>query len=67
MIRDGVPIIERNRFSHYVKPSDQTGLGVLASWLEWFRRDTIPATIVLTDKGYALYRTGMGDGFDDDE
>jgi hypothetical protein len=53
---DGVPITEANRFSKFcARYSDLEG------WLDSFQASGIPAVIVFTDYGYALYRTGMED------
>lgn len=62
---NGILIVERNRFSTYVHPKDYAGLAELRTWLDWFVKDNIRATIIFTDKGYALYREGMVDMFDD--
>jgi hypothetical protein len=56
---NGVAIIESNRFSQYVEPSDVAGLEDLRSWVRWFDASGIPSTLLLTDKGYAVYREGL--------
>lgn len=58
----GVPITEANRFSRFVKDREE-----LTQWLMDFQMASIPAVIVLTDQGFALYRTGMLDITDDIE
>jgi hypothetical protein len=62
---NGVIIIEGNRFSEFVHPSDDTGLAELRKWVEWFSADGIDSTLVFTDKGYAVYRDGMEQPFDE--
>jgi hypothetical protein len=64
---DGIQIVDKNRFSAFVKPRDKEGMAALASWLDWFKRNQISSVIVLTDKGFALYREGMIDIFEDVE
>lgn len=64
---DGIQIVEKNRFSAYVKPRDKEGMAALTRWLGWFAKNDIKSVIVLTDKGFALYREGMIDFFDDVE
>jgi hypothetical protein len=62
---DGVAITERNRFSVYVRPKDSQGLADLQKWLAGFTKAGIRAALILTDKGYALYRADMVDMFDE--
>lgn len=62
---NGIPIVEANRFSKFQKKASE-----LVSWKAHLAEGGIPSEIVLTDFGYALYRTGLiQDPFvgDDDE
>lgn len=53
--------MEANRFSRFIRLHDQAGLKDLAVWQEWFKSRGIASVVVITDKGYALYREGMAD------
>lgn len=61
-IIDGVAITEANRFSQFMKKRED-----LTLWHMDFQAAHIPCALVLTDKGYALYRTGMEDITDEVE
>jgi hypothetical protein len=56
---NGVPIVEANRFSVYVRERDRDGLAELQKWVDWFKKDGIVAVIGFTRHGYAVYRVGL--------
>jgi hypothetical protein len=62
---NGIPITEANRFSEYVHPQDIEGVRDLNAWMTSFHLDGVAAVLVFTDKGYAVYREGMEEPFDD--
>jgi hypothetical protein len=62
---NGIEVIERNRFSTYVHPHDVEGMRDLRFWVEWFTDNDVRTALVLTDKGYAVYREQMLDICDD--
>ncbi len=54
-----VKIVEKNRFSTFVKSKKSESYAHLQSWQEWFNQRGIPAIIASTSSGYALYRNGL--------
>lgn len=54
-----VAITEKNRFSIIVKSKHERNYKALVNWEQWFNQRGIPATIVKTSSGYALYREGL--------
>jgi hypothetical protein len=54
-----VKVCEANRFSVHVNPGDLDGIAELKRWVEWFESAGIPAVLVKTKKGFAVYREDM--------
>lgn len=61
----GVEILNKNRFSVFVAPSDKVGRAILEGWIEHFAAHGVLAVIAFTDKGFAVYRDGMENPFDE--
>lgn len=54
-----IAITESNRFSIIVKSKREPNYKALLNWEQWFNQRGIPAAIVKTSSGYALYREGL--------